>query len=79
MTKRTIDNTKFPTGDCLFGSVKIQKDVTDVKKYKYSGYGVCYNFNDSFTHGSNQNARNLIIFGVDSSNHKKIDSIKFIF
>ena len=64
LRKRTIDHTKFPIGNCLFGAASIQKDATDVEKYRYSGYGLCYDFNVSFTHGSNQNARNLIIFGV---------------
>ena len=32
---------------------------------------MCYDFNDSFTYGSNQNARNLIIFAVGSTNRSK--------
>ena len=30
---------------------------------------MCYDFNNSFSHGSNQSARNLIIFDVSSSTH----------
>ena len=67
LKKRTIYNTKFSIGNSLFGAVSIQKDATDVEKYKYSGYRVYYDFNSSFTHGSNQNPKNLIMFGVSSS------------
>ena len=38
LRKRTIYNTKFSTGNCLFGAVSIQKDPTDVENYKYSGH-----------------------------------------
>ena len=69
LRKGTIKNTKFSIGNCLFGGVKIQKGATNFEKYKYLGYGVCYDFNDEFTHGSNQNARDLIVFGVSSSTH----------
>ena len=30
-------NTKFPLGDCLFGALKLTKDV-DLDKYGYSGW-----------------------------------------
>ena len=62
LRKRTIDNSKFHIGNCLFGALSIQTYAMDVEKYKYSGYDVCYDFNNSFTHSSNQNARNLVFF-----------------
>ena len=43
-------------------------DTTDHDKYIYSGYGLGFNSTGQFNHSQGGMARNIIIFGVDSSN-----------
>ena len=65
----------FPTlENCLFGSVKLTKNA-DIGKYGYSGYGIGFDRNTSFSVG-NEIAKNVIIFGVDMSSSTKIDNRK---
>ena len=58
----------------LFGSVKLTKNV-DIDKYEYSGYGIGFNRNTSFSVG-NEIGKNVIIFKVDMSSSTKIDNRK---
>ena len=71
--------------NALFGAMQITKNA-DIKKYKYKGYGICFdgrkefaqvrkrgNFNDTTM------ARNVIIFGVDMSFSKHANNKKTIF
>ena len=55
---------------CLFGATKLTKpgDTTDPDKYIYSGYGLGFDSTGKFTHHQRGMAKNIIIFGVDSSN-----------
>ena len=55
---------------CLFGATKLAKpgDTTDPDKYIYSGYGLGFDSTGKFTHLQGGMAKNIIIFGVDSSN-----------
>ena len=39
----------------------------DTSKYKYKGYGVCFDEGGIFSMGNINNGRNLLIFGVDES------------
>ena len=65
----------YPTlENCLFGSVKLTKNA-DIDKYGYSGYGIGFDRNTSFSVG-NEIGKNVIIFGVDMSSSKKIDNRK---
>ena len=65
----------YPTlENCLFGSVKLTKNA-DIDKYGYSGYGIGFNKNTSFSVG-NEIGKNVIIFGVDMSSSTKIDNRK---
>ena len=41
-------NTDFILNNCLFGSVKLIKNV-DLDKYKYKGYGIVFNFRAEFS------------------------------
>ena len=50
---------------CLFGTTTIVKN-RDKEKYVYSGYGIAFDGKGSWSFGNNY-ARNIIIFGVDSS------------
>ena len=43
-------------------------DTTDTDKYIYSGYGLGFHSTGQFTHPQGGMARNIIIFGVNSSN-----------
>ena len=54
---------------CLFGSVKLTKN-TDIDKYGYSGYGIGFDREASFSIG-NKIGKNVIIFGVDMSSSSK--------
>ena len=58
----------------LFGSVKLTKNA-DINKYGYSGYGIGFDRNTSFSVG-NEIGKNVIIFGVDMSSSAKIDNRK---
>ena len=52
----------YPTlENCLFGSVKLTKNA-DIDKYGYSGYGIGFDRETSFSFG-NEIGKNVIIFG----------------
>ena len=40
-------NKNFPLGNCLFGSVELTKNA-DLDKYKYTGYGIGFDFRSEF-------------------------------
>ena len=63
--------------NCLFGSVKLTKNA-DIDKYGYSGYGIGFDREISFSLG-NEIGKNVIIFGVDMSLSSKIDNKKKTF
>ena len=43
-------------------------DVANVtSKYKYKGYGICFDEGGSFSKGNISNGKNVLIFGVDES------------
>ena len=54
----------------LFGAIKVTKpnNTTDPEKCVYSGYGISVDHTGQFTHSDGTQARNVIIFGLDSSN-----------
>ena len=58
----------------MFGAVKLTKRV-DVDLYKYSGYGIGFDKQGSYSIG-NEVGRNVIIFGVDMSSSSHIDNKK---
>ena len=59
------DNT-FTVQNALFGAMEITKNA-DTSKYKYKGYGICFDEGGSFSIGNINNGRNVLIFGVDES------------
>ena len=68
-------NTDFTAQICLFGAVKITKDV-NTSNYKYVDYGICFDKSSNFSTGNITNGKNVIILGCDGSsyshaNHKK--------
>ena len=59
--------------NALFGAMQITKNA-DINKYKYKGYGICFDGRKEFAHvrkrgnfNDTTTARNVIIFGVDMS------------
>ena len=59
-------NTDFTAQNCLFGAVKITKDV-NTSNYKYVGYEICFDEGSSFSIGNITNGKNIIILGCDAS------------
>ena len=74
MTSDYKDINYLPLENCLFGSVKITKNA-DIDKYGYSGYGIGFDRETSFSFG-NEIGKNVIIFAVDMSSSAKIDNRK---
>ena len=66
LQKRANHNPDFTLENSLFGPVQITKDV-NVSLYKYSGYSISFDSGGSFSFGSNNNARYVIIFACDMS------------
>ena len=56
------DNT-FTVQNALFGAMQITK-TADTSKYKYKGYGICFDEGGRFSKGNINNGRNVLIFGV---------------
>ena len=52
--------------NALFGAMEITKNA-DTSKYKYKGYGACFDEGGTFSMGNINNGRNILIFGVDES------------
>ena len=59
------DNT-FTVQNALFGAMQITKNA-DTSKYKYKGYGICFDEGGMFSIGNINNGRNVLIFGVHES------------
>ena len=66
-------NKEFTIQNALFGAIEITKNVK-TSKYKYKGYGICFDESEEFTHVRKEGnfnhttlARNVIIFGADMS------------
>ena len=56
-------NTDYTIQNDLFDAMEITKN-TDTSKYKYKGYGICFDEGSMFSMGNINNGRNVIIFGV---------------
>ena len=56
----------FTVQNVLFGAMEITKNA-DTSKYKYKGYGICFDEGGSFSKGNISNSKNVLIFGVDKS------------
>ena len=62
---RRVDNPDFTVQNGLFGAVKITKNI-NTSHYKYEGYG--FDSESSFSFGNRIDVKNVIIFGVNTSN-----------
>ena len=81
MVYEITDNSNassYPTlENILFGAVKLTKNA-DIDKYGYSGYGIGFDRNGSFSFPGTGLGRNVIIFGADISSSTKINNRKYI-
>ena len=66
-------NTDYTIQNALFGAMKITKNA-DYSKNNYTGYGLCFDKGDEFSHtvkegncNRTKNAKNVITFGVNTS------------
>ena len=71
-------NNEFTIQNALFGAIEITKNA-NTSKYKYKGYGICFDESEEFTHVRKEGnfnhttpARNVIIFGADMSFSKYV-------
>ena len=65
----SISNTRktdFTAQNCLFGAVKLTKDV-NTSNYKYAGHRICFDEGSNFSIGNITNGRNVIILGCDAN------------
>ena len=53
----------FTVLNASFGAMQITKNI-DTSKYRYKGYGVCFDEAGMFSKGNIYNGKNVIIFGV---------------
>ena len=56
----------FTVQNALFGVMQITKNA-DTSKYKYKGYGICFDEGGRFSKGNISNGKSILIFGVDES------------
>ena len=73
-------NNEFTIQNALFGAIEITKNA-NTSKYKYKGYGICFDESQEFTHVRKEGnfnhttlARNVIIFGADMSFRKHVNN-----
>ena len=73
-------NNEFTIQNALFGAIESTKNA-NTSKYKYKGYGICFDESESFSHVRKEGnfnhtalARNVIIFGVDMSFSKHVNN-----
>ena len=59
-------DTTFTIQNALFGAMEITKN-TDTSKYKYKGYGTCFDSGGAFSKENINNGKNVLIFGVDEN------------
>ena len=67
LKNRIIDSPDFTVQNGLFGAVKITNNA-NTSHYKYEGYGICFDSESSFSLGNRIDGKNVIIFGVNTSN-----------
>ena len=66
-------NSNLTVQNALFGAVSLTKNA-NVKKYKYSGYGIAFDRASSFSFSGGRNGQNVIIYGVDMNSSVHVDN-----
>ena len=61
--------------NCLFGAVTLTKNV-DIDQYRYSGYGIGFDWKSSFSFQGGGFGQEVLIFGADISSSAHIDNKK---
>ena len=64
---------RFLLNNCLFGSVKLNKNA-GLDKYKYSSYSIGFDSRSEFLFTDGSVGKNAIIFGADKSSSVHIDN-----
>ena len=59
-------DSTFTVQNALFGSIQITKNA-DTSKYKYEGYGICFDEGGMFSIDNITNGRNVLIYGAHES------------
>ena len=79
-----VSNTRedtFTVQNALFGGIKLTIN-TDTSKYKYEGYGICFDEGGMFSMGNITDGRNVLIFGVHENSvihsNNKANNIYFM-
>ena len=67
LKNRRVDRPDFAVQNGMFGAVKVTKHA-NTSHYKYEKYGICFDGESSFSFGNRKDAKNVIIFGVNTSN-----------
>ena len=67
LQNRKVDSPDFTVQNSLFLAVKITKNVS-TSNYIYEGYGICFDGESCFRFGNRIDTKNVIIFGVNTSN-----------
>ena len=67
-------DTSFTIQDALFGAMQITKNA-DTSKYKYKGYGICFDEGGLFSIGNFNNGRNVLIFEVHEDSVMQANNI----
>ena len=65
-------NTDFTLNNCFFGSVKLTKNA-NLDKYKYSCYGIRFDFRLEFSFTDGSFGKNVFIFGANMGTSVDID------
>ena len=68
-------NFDFTLKNCLFGGVKLAKNV-DPDKYVYNGCGIGFDSRSEFSAPDGSVSKNVIIYGVELSSSVHIDNKK---
>ena len=63
---RDTTSPDFTAQNCLFGAVKIVKDI-NTSHYKYTGYGICFDGKGSFSFGNRTDVKYVLVLGADMS------------
>ena len=58
----------FTVQNALFGAIKITKNA-DTSKYKYKGYGICFDEGGSFSKGNISNGKNGLVHANNKANN----------
>ena len=67
LKNRRVDNPNFTVQNGLFRAVKTTKNVNS-SHHKYEKYGICFDSESFFSFGNGIDAKNVIIFGVNTIN-----------